>query len=400
MFSEGSSQYERLKLPAGTIAPDQPELRYQSLGNTTGYGTVQFSPETVRSVETVLEHEYGYQEVNSVFGEGFSPRLRKLRAGLQMLGFEAEHLLVHHQQRRVFGVQMFPGTADFLMGKKVPLPSYLRYPHRYLDASQRIVDYWTTRWLSMRLDHAPALEALQSVTGWKLSDHLPVSSDGAGDQSSKPPAPTRHKPVSAEVNKVVEFWRSLAFGGPEVCSDVLGVDDLETLHVAQDLDQFLVDRVRKGYSIILTGNAVAGKTHLLRRLEPELQRFNAVVQYDASAAMDHTKISPILNEWRKARRSNRAYCLAANEYPLYLLREHGRRKPDDLPVLAEVDRQCLMRLSYGEAATGEKAKTEHGKVLVVDLSLRNPLHSDFAGAMLDRLLKIRHWRLMRRATPI
>src|ERR1035441_8066278 len=100
LFSEGSSQYERLKLPAGTIAPDQPELRYEALGNTTGYGTVQFSPDTVRAVEDVLESAYGYQEVNSVFGEGFSPRLRKLRAGLQMLGFEAEHLLVHHQQRR------------------------------------------------------------------------------------------------------------------------------------------------------------------------------------------------------------------------------------------------------------------------------------------------------------
>jgi hypothetical protein len=127
--------------------------------------------------------------------------------------------------------------------------------------------------------------------------------DGPGDQSSKPPAPPRHKPVSAEVNKVVEFWRSLAFGGPEVCSDVLADDDLETLHVAQDLDQFLLDRVRKGFSIILTGNAGDGKTHLLRRLEPELQRFNAVVQYDASAAMDHTKIAPILNEWRKARKT-------------------------------------------------------------------------------------------------
>jgi Druantia protein DruA len=387
LFSEGSSQYERLKVPAGTIAPDQTELRYESLGNTTGYGTVQFSPETVRSVEKLLESEYGYQEVNSVFGEGFSPRLRKLRAGLQLLGFEAEHLLVHHQQRRVFGVKMFPGTADFLMGKKTPLPSYLRHPRRYLDASQQIVDYWTTRWLSMRLDHAPALDALQSVTGWKLSDHLPVSEGTPGDQSSSPPTPPRHKPISADVSKVVDFWRSLAFGGPEVCSDVLADDDLEALHVAQDLDQFLVDRVRKGYSVILTGNAGDGKTHLLRRLEPELQRLNAVVQYDASAAMDHTKIAPILNEWRKARRSSRPYCLAANEYPLYLLREHGRRKPEDLPVLAEVDRQCRLRLSYGIATLAEKAKAEHGKVLVVDLSLRNPLHSDFAGAMLDRLLK-------------
>ena len=387
LFSEGSSQYERLKLPAGMFAPDQPELRYESLGNTTGYGTVQFSPETVRSVEGVLEGEYGYQEVNSVFGEGFSPRLRKLRAGLQMLGFEAEHLLIHHQQRRVYGVKLFPASSDFLMGKKTKLPDHLRRPQRYLDATQRITDYWKARWLSMRLDHGPALETLVSLTGWKLSDRLPVSGDSEGDQSSKPPAPPRQKPVNDEVNKVVEFWRSLAFGGPEVCSDVLAEDDLNVLHIPQDLDQFLIDKVRKGYSIILTGNAGDGKTHVLRRLEPEFRRLKAVVQYDASAAMDNTKIVPILNEWRKAQRSNRAYCLAANEYPLYLLREHGRRKPQDLPILAEVDRQCRLRLGYGSPSSDEKAKTEHGKVLVVDLSLRNPLHSDFAGAMLDRLLQ-------------
>lgn len=387
LFSEGSSQYERLKLPAGTIAPDQQELRYECIGNTTGYGTVQFSPETMRAVEKVLEDEYGYQDVNSVFGEGFSPRLRKLRAGLEMLGFEADHLLIHHQQRRVFGVRLFPGASDFLMGKKTTLPDNLRRPHRYLDASQRIVDYWTARWLSMRLDYEPALQSLQSTTGWKLSDHLPVSSEGSGEQSAKPPSPPRQKPVSAEVNKAVEFWRSLAFGGPEVCSDVLAEDDLNTLHVTQELDQFLLEKVRKGFSVILTGNAGDGKTHLLRRLEPELERLNAVVQYDASAAMDHTKIVPILNEWRKARRSNRPYCLAANEYPLYLLREYGRQKPQDLPVLGEVDRQCRLRLSYGDASSDEKAKTEHGKVLVVDLSLRNPLHNDFAGSMLDRLLQ-------------
>ena len=391
LFSEGSSQYERLKLPAGTIAPGQPELRYECLGITTGYGTVQFSPDTVRAVEGVLEDKYGYQEINSVFGEGFSPRLRKLRAGLQMLGFEAEHLLIHHQQRRVYGVQLAPGAADFLMGRKTVLPDHIRRPQRFANASQSIADYWTTRWLSMRLDHKPSLEKLESIMEWKLSDHLPVSvpegSQNAPTQgSADAPAPLRKKPISADVSKTVEFWRSVAFGGPEVCSDVLAEDDLEALHVSQGLDQFLINRVRKGYSIILTGNAGDGKTHVLRRLETELRRLKAVVQYDASAAMDHTKIVPILNEWRKAQRSNRAYCLAANEYPLYLLREHGRRKPADLPVLAEIDRQCRLRLSYGDPVPDERAKTDHGQVLVVDLSLRNPLHADFAGAMLDRLM--------------
>jgi hypothetical protein len=40
-----------------------------------------------------------------------------------------------------------------------------------------------------------------------------------------------------------------------------------------------------------------------------------------------------------------------------------------------------------ETQPGRKGQTEHGKVLVVNLSSQNPLHSDFAGAMLDRLLK-------------
>jgi hypothetical protein len=388
LFSEGSSQYERLRLPAGTISESQPELRYEYLGDTTGYGTVQFSPDTVRAVESVLETAYGYQEVNSIFGEGFSPRLRKLRAGLQMLGFEADHLLVHHQRRRVFGVMLFPGTADFLMGKKAPLPDYVRRPRRYVDASAKIASYWSARWLAMRLDHQPALEKLESLSGWKLSDNLPVSESGSDDQSSQPPTPPRRKLVVAANNSAIDFWRSLAHGGPEVCSDVLTEEDLDTLHVTQDLDGFLVDKVKRGYNIVLTGNAGDGKTHLLRRLEPELEKLKAVVQYDASAAMNHSKIAiaPILNEWRKAQTSGRPYCIAANEYPLYLLREHGRRKVADLPILAEVDRQCRLRLSYGDATADERAKTEHGKVLVVDLSLRNPLHPDFAGAMLDRLL--------------
>ena len=234
LFSEGSSQYERLKLPAGTIAPSQLELRYASLGTTTGYGTVQFSPETVRAVENVLEGKYGYQEINSIFGEGFSPRLRKLRAGLQMLGFEAEHLLIHHQQRRVFGVQLFDGAADYLMGRKTALPDHIRRPDRFIDASQRIADYWRTRWLSMRLDHKPAFETLESSTEWKLSDHLPVSTteggeNGSDQRSPEPPAPPRKKPISPDVSKTVEFWRSVAFGGPEVCSDVLAEADLKSL---------------------------------------------------------------------------------------------------------------------------------------------------------------------------
>ena len=55
LFSHGSSQYERLRLPAGVIAPDQPEIRYAYLGDTSGYGTVQFADDTVRALDGLLQ---------------------------------------------------------------------------------------------------------------------------------------------------------------------------------------------------------------------------------------------------------------------------------------------------------------------------------------------------------
>ena len=54
LFSHGSSQYERLRLPAGAIAPEQEEIRYRYLGETTGYGTVQFADDTVRALNNVM----------------------------------------------------------------------------------------------------------------------------------------------------------------------------------------------------------------------------------------------------------------------------------------------------------------------------------------------------------
>jgi hypothetical protein len=53
------------------------------MGETGGFGTVQFSADTVKAVEQVVTAMKGYREVNSVFGEGRSPKLRKLRTKAQ-----------------------------------------------------------------------------------------------------------------------------------------------------------------------------------------------------------------------------------------------------------------------------------------------------------------------------
>ena len=44
LYVHGSSQYNRLHLPAGTIAPDQESIRYNAIGQTSGFGRFSSRP--------------------------------------------------------------------------------------------------------------------------------------------------------------------------------------------------------------------------------------------------------------------------------------------------------------------------------------------------------------------
>ena len=128
----------------------------------------------------------------------------------------------------------------------------------------------------------------------------------------------------------------------------------------------------------MTGNAGDGKTHLLRRVKQDLESAGAVVVEDATAEMRGGDPGPILEKWREAIESGQPFCLAANEYPLYQL----RMADVSAPHLMEVGRQCQDRLAYGDNEGSGCA----GNVVVIDLSLRNPLGGEFFDSMLDRLL--------------
>ena len=175
LFSHGSSQYERLRLPAGVIAADQPEIRYTYFGNTTGYGTIQFADDTVRALESVMRSRRGYRDVNSVFGEGASPRMRKLRSGLDAIGFNAELTMQHHQERRIYGTPLFDQAGAYLCGFDPDIPDYVATPEVHTDATERITEFWRRRWLSSRLAHEESWEALADTRPWLLSacDKIP-----------------------------------------------------------------------------------------------------------------------------------------------------------------------------------------------------------------------------------
>lgn len=385
LFSHGSSQYERLRLPAGVITPEQPEIRFCYLGDTTGYGTVQFADDTVRALESVMRRKRGYRDVNGVFGEGASPRLRKLRSGLDALGFNASLTMLHHQERRIYGVPLFAEAGVYLCGLDLNTPDYISSPESYVDASERIAEFWRQRWLSSRLKHDASWAALGETEPWLLSTNIPVhgseqrpvlsgsgredDSDNSGDGSSD--------------EAVLAFWRRLAQAGSNTVSEGLTDNDFEALHIEMPLEDYLLAQARKGISIVLTGNAGDGKTHLARalqrRLEGDADRFEFA--FDATAIMtNHNGVSPIIEKWRQALNDGKIMVLAINQFPLYMLR---RELKHTLPDVSDaIEQQWRARLNVDTL----DVSPNDGLLILIDLSLRNPLSRHFARPMLDKML--------------
>lgn len=381
LFSHGSSQYERLRLPAGVITPDQPEIRYTYLGDTSGYGTVQFADDTVRALDGLLQRRRGYRDVNGVFGEGASPRLRKLRAGLDAIGFDSDLTMLHHQGRRIYGTPLFAQAGAYLCGLETEVPDYVRAPKSCTDATERIAEFWRQRWLSSRLAHDASWAALGKTGPWLLSSIMPLSEPPTPDSGDGGDPGDRGGPGG---ESRLEFWRRLAAAGSKAVSEGLTNAEFDALHIETALEEYLLDRLRHGLSIVLTGNAGDGKTHLAkalqRRLADDAERFEFA--FDATAIMTNGEgVNPIIDRWRQARNAGKDMVLAINQYPLYMLRQ---RLPDALPEVSEqIERQWKVRLITSPGVDVPDADS----LLLVDLSLRNPLFRDFAGRVLGKMLE-------------
>lgn len=385
LFSHGSSQYERLRLPAGTIALDQQEIRYRYLGETTGYGTVQFADNTVRALDTVMRRRRGYRDVNSVFGEGASPKLRKLRSGLDAIGFNASLTMLHHQGRRIYGVPLFQTAAAYLCGLDPDVPDHIRSPESCGGASERIAEFWRRRWLARRLEHEDSWATLGETGPWLLSstipDPPPPAPPGEGDETDD--RDNGDDGQRAQDEGELDFWRKLANAGPNAISEGLSDEEYARLHLETPLEDYLLEQARQGRSIVLTGNAGDGKTHLARTLQRRLAGDAArfVFEFDATAIMtSQDGVAPIIETWRRAKNDGKGMVLAINQYPLHMLRPRLR---DALPeVSAAIERQWRGRLHV----EGSEVSEDPGDLLLVDLSLRNPLSQHFAKQVLNKML--------------
>jgi hypothetical protein len=164
LYGVGSSMYNRISIPAEEIGGRTGAvIRYEKLGKSSGFGSVQFSPGTINEIETLIAQNTKGRRVNSIFGEGVSPRLRKARSGLDLVGFPSDLLLKHHNKRIVYGVALAERFRDVLLGlcEKVPYIAPFDDPE---DVTRRIGDFWARRWLSNRIRNPKVIAEVERHT--------------------------------------------------------------------------------------------------------------------------------------------------------------------------------------------------------------------------------------------
>lgn len=185
LYGVGSSQYNRIKVPCGALGGREGEcIEFEELGRSQSFGTSQYSEKTVNALVTLVQQTEEGQRVNSIFGEGISPKLRKVRHGLDLLGFPSDLLLRHYRQRVVYGVSLVRNLWSYLIGMSTR-PEYLVPAQPGGKVTAGIAAWWRERWLRGRIQNDAVLEEVAKHTHIRpirhgarvpVPDHSPIAS--------------------------------------------------------------------------------------------------------------------------------------------------------------------------------------------------------------------------------
>lgn len=164
LYGVGSSQYNRLRVPLEDLGEDDPaRIEYLELGISKGYGSYHFSQASIDYLETLLGRAGGGRKVNSIFGEGVNPLMRKLRDGLAEVGLPTDDLLKHGNPRVVYSVPLARNFRDVLLGLSSK-PKYYLSTVRSHEQTEKLAEYWRWRWLLGRITRPGILEQVAQHT--------------------------------------------------------------------------------------------------------------------------------------------------------------------------------------------------------------------------------------------
>jgi hypothetical protein len=158
LYGSGASQYNRIRIPAEVLGGPG-AIEFRRLGRSKSFGTSHLSAESVRSLVRLAEQTATGARVNSIFGEGVNPKLRKVRHGLDLLCWPSDVLLQHGRQRIIYGISLVDNLLPYLLGIDQK-PDY-KFDRRLRAADiDAISQWWMRRWLAARMTSDEVLAAV------------------------------------------------------------------------------------------------------------------------------------------------------------------------------------------------------------------------------------------------
>ncbi|MDC1100179.1 DUF4338 domain-containing protein [Gammaproteobacteria bacterium] len=154
IYGVGSSQYNRLKvsIPKGRSSN---EIKWERVGESDGYGTYHFSSKTQESLDELLNIQGKSTSVNYKFGEGTSPRMRRLRESMSNLGFKSDKFFQHQSKRITYLCDLYKSTPHEIFG--------IRESKHKNISQKKISKAWRQRWLESRIQKPEIQEKLYSA---------------------------------------------------------------------------------------------------------------------------------------------------------------------------------------------------------------------------------------------
>ena len=164
LYGVGSSQYNRVRIPCERVGGHAGEqVTYKALGKSEGYGSYHFGALTVSLGNTMLARNEDGRRVNSIFGEGVNPRMRKLREAFEIVKLPADDILQHRNSRVVYGLALTRNFSEVLLGLNARA-QYLIPQSAPLRRTGEIAEYWRERWLAMRINRPGILDEVGKHT--------------------------------------------------------------------------------------------------------------------------------------------------------------------------------------------------------------------------------------------